>query len=157
MDMMRVSKDFDWSLSDDISLECRLAEIGSKETEIAAASAQRLLVPGFQEPSSSRGAGVAQGLFFKSAAARAQRNQSAQGQSAAAHEGRGQTFGHCFDQAVSGGEKNVEMFEMGRPVSSSDNILSSGFVFPCTATHDSIKGHLWQVRVIVETFLRSPE
>ena len=65
MDMMRVSKDFDWSLSDDISLECRLAEIGSKETEIAAASAQRLLVPGFQEPSSSRGAGVAQGLFFQ--------------------------------------------------------------------------------------------
>ena len=91
-----------------------MAEIGSKETEIAAASAQRLLVPRFQEPASSRGAGVAQGLFFKSAAAaRAQRNQSAQGQLAAAYVGRGQTFatGHWLDQVklVKAGEKSVEV------------------------------------------------
>ena len=68
------SVDFDCSLSDDISLECRLAEIGFQQNGNSCrmcVSAQCLLVPGFQEPSS------AQGLFFKSAAERTQRNQSA--------------------------------------------------------------------------------
>ena len=139
------SVDFDWSLSGDISLECRLAEIGSKETEIAGASAQRLLVPGFQEPSSS---GVAQGLFFKSAAARAQRNQSAQGQSAAGRD-KPLPLVNVWSKQLNKSRlvrKVSRCLKWRWPESSSDNILASYWIcFPSQgATHDSIKGHLWQ-------------